>query len=235
MKKSTTFVVAVALVAIAGIVVSWVRRDSPAPRIAGGKQPSRRFLKVDKQASGEVDLLKLIDPSQDSVVGVWLSESGSLISPLVHDYTRLEIPCGPPEEYDLELVIERLGAPESFVIGLVGAGRQFTTHLDAKLFGSNSKVLSACCSGLRLIDGRADNETVRREPVLKPAGSSEVRCCVRKTGVSVLVNGMQIIDWKGSLSRLTLPRQWTVPNKGALFLGTYDCSYKISRAVLKPV
>jgi hypothetical protein len=238
MKKSTAFVLSVVILSMVGIVVTRSRQE-PQPEEKSPEAPRKarpdRFRMLPKESRDEVDLLTLIDPAQDAVSGTWRLEAGALISPSQTGYAKLEIPCGPSEEYDLVLSIERLGPKESFVVGLVGAGRQFTTHLDAKLFGKNSKLISPCTTGLRLIDGQAENETVRREPVLAEQGVSEVVCSVRKGGIAVQVNGQQIIDWKGNLARLSLPRQWTVPNKSALFLGTYDCPYRVSRAVLRPL
>ncbi len=58
---------------------------------------------------------------------------------------------------------------------------------------------------------------------------------VRKDGVVVSLDGKQAIRWQGSPSRLGLSDFFKVPRSKALFLGSWESSYRITRLYLTPV
>ncbi len=177
--------------------------------------------------AGAVDLLKLIDPVRDSVVGIWTFAEGALVSP-GGQWNRIQIPYAPPEEYDLTLVGTRTANLESLNIGLVGGGRQFLAILDG---------WKGTRYGLELVDGRPaqDNETTVLRQLFTNGQKSTVVCSVRKEGVRVSVDGNVLVDWKAGYSRLSLYPAWTVPSSEALLLGCYECVWRIDAMTLLPV
>lgn len=178
-------------------------------------------------ASGLVDLLKLIDPARDSVKGQWTFAEGALVSPAV-PWCRLQIPYAPPEEYDLTLVATRTVGLESVNIGLVGGGRQFLALLD----GWNGTK-----SGIDMVDGRnaSENETTIFRQTFTNNQKATVLCSVRKDSVRVTVDGNVIIDWKAGFDRLSLFPPWRVNSSQALALGCYDCVWRFDSITLRPV
>ncbi len=60
----------------------------------------------DEQWAKAVDLMPLIDPRKDAVVGLW-TKTGSALACDNLPLSRLEIPYRPPEEYDFKIVFSR--------------------------------------------------------------------------------------------------------------------------------
>jgi hypothetical protein len=77
--------------------------------------------------------------------------------------------------------------------------------------------------------------TTVRGRFLEQGRPSEVICTVRKDSVTVSVDGREIIHWTGDPSGLTLSDYWSTPTAEALFVGAYDCRYRITRIGLTPL
>jgi hypothetical protein len=176
-----------------------------------------------------IDLLKLIDLKKDSVAGTWTFEEGTLVT-TGKPFERIQIPYIPPEEYDVVVVSDRKGGSNSLNLGLALGEVQFMVILDAQINGE-------LASGLDLVDGvefyrnvtcTKDNPFIGDKPNL-------VVCSVRKTRISVKVNGKRIIDWKADTHRLSLFAQWKVPEKNTLFLGTWTGVVRYHKLELIPV
>jgi hypothetical protein len=58
---------------------------------------------------------------------------------------------------------------------------------------------------------------------------------VRKGSVAVQVNGNAVLEWKGEVKQLSLWPDWTVPEKRALFLGSWESVFRLDELVLTPV
>ncbi len=76
----------------------------------GGKQTAEPAkAKEEKSASHrEIDLLKIVDPARDAVLGKWSFVNGSLVGEPA-DGARIEIPYDPPEENDYRIVFVPTG------------------------------------------------------------------------------------------------------------------------------
>jgi hypothetical protein len=64
---------------------------------------------------------------------------------------------------------------------------------------------------------------------------SQIVCTIRKDGVQVDVDSQTVIDWQGEPSELSLSEYWQTPNANRLFIGAYDCRYRIHRITLRPI
>ena len=53
--------------------------------------------------------------------------------------------------------------------------------------------------------------------------------------VRVAVDGRDVIDWRGARERLSLSDYWRTRRDDVLFVGSYDCRYRISRLTLEPL
>jgi hypothetical protein len=92
-------------------------------------------------------------------------------------------------------------------------------------------------SALENVDGRnvADNPTRIEGDVFRQHRPAEIVCAVEAGAVSVTVDGRPWIAWKGSTDRLSLSDYWQTPRQEAMFLGAYDCRYRVLRATLEPL
>jgi serine/threonine protein kinase len=175
-----------------------------------------------------LDLLALVDLERDRVKGEWKKDGGTLVC--YEEFgARIEIPYLPPEEYELTVESERVSAVNTFVLGLVSGSRPFNVMLDYNP-GEN-----AFHSALEIVDGQnfAANETSRAGRVLPERGRFTVVCTVGRGEVTVQVDGKQVIDWCGDVSRLSPNAYWKTPHDQVLFVGGYLCSYRIHRLELK--
>ncbi len=90
-------------------------------------------------------------------------------------------------------------------------------------------------SAIENIDGKnVGNVSTQAGPVFVKGRPAQVICSVRKTGVQVQVDGRSVIDWTGEPTQLSLGDYWETPHKETLFLGAYDCRYRVSRLTLTP-
>ena len=176
----------------------------------------------------EVELLPLVDPEQDGVSGKWTKGESGLTSPKGFG-ARIELPYAPPEEYDLTMIVEPLDEPNGLILGQRSGGQRFLVLLG---YAAGETPLSA----IENIDGRnVGNASTMAGPVFVKGRPAQVICTVRKTGVTVRVDGRVAIDWTGEPKQLALGEYWETPHKETLFLGAYDCRYRISRVSLTPV
>lgn len=163
-------------------------------------------------AGPAIDLLGRIDPRRDAVEGDWRLSKGVLTFAGDKEWSRIQVPYHPPEEYDLTVVAERVRGTEILILGLVVGGRQATVVLDG--WGGG-------VSGLERIDGKVsqDNETTHRGWRFANGKPTTIVCKVRKSGVAVTCDGRQIVDWRGEAERLSVVGGWKVPDEKQLFLG----------------
>lgn len=175
--------------------------------------------------AGVIDLVSLLEPEKDAVLGRWQVSDGTLISPLDR-WARIQIPYVPPDEYDLKIVVERKEGLYSFEIGLAYRGNQFHIGFDGWQNGD--------ITGLNLVNGRdgSQNETTYRGKLILKDVPTTVLCSVRATGVAVRVGDKLIFDWKGDPSSLGASSWWNIPRRDTLFIGAWESRFRIQRLSL---
>jgi serine/threonine-protein kinase len=184
-----------------------------------------------KEPPGSIDLLRLIDPKSDVVSGEWRFEgTGLVLSQTSAPQPRVQVPYAPPEEYDLVVIAERLAGSESLNLGISCRGYSSQVVIDGW-------PQDGFRSGLHYLDGREgrSNETTHKGRVLQNGKPSMIVCSVRFGMLTVSVDGMQVIDWKGNYSRLSMAKDWVVPDPKALWIGATSSPYRITRMWLMPV
>ena len=140
---------------------------------------------------------------------------------------RLELPYTPSAEYRVNVVAEPLDDPNALTLGLTTGSNRFLC-----LFGfrQNNQYHSA----IENIDGQnVGNETTIAGRLFRRGRLSQVSVTVRKTGVRMTVDGSRIVDWKGRPGQLTLDDYWKTPNAASLFIGSYNCRYRIYRVTVE--
>ncbi len=200
-----------------------VKKSGAAGGNTGGQESS---------AKGQVvDLLKLIDPSRDTLRGTWKLEGATLTC---DSASALVIPCSLPEEYSLTIVAERGTGKGCFAVGLIVGASPCMVRID-------SIVTREYTSGISQIDGQKpeDNESTYHGQVLQQGAAHTIECAVRKAGqeratVTVTVDGKKVIDWTGAISRLSLPLRNPLLNSHP-WLESFKSSFSISKLELRPI
>lgn len=174
-----------------------------------------------------VDLLKHIDPDIDAVHGEWQMTEEGLLSPS-GESSRLQVPFYPPDDYELRVVAQRMSGKETLSIGLVADGRQTLMAIDG--WGGN-------VGGFDLLDGKsADRNSTRYEgQVFDDERPKEIVCTVHPQSIRVTSDDKVLVDWHGDARRLSIARQWSVPDELGLALGSWDASFLISKFELRPL
>lgn len=190
--------------------------------------PRRRSPpQVVKDAAGRIDLLKTVDPSLDSVRGIWHRWEGPLTVPMER-YAQLQIPVDAPPAYVIDAEVTRANGEELFGFGLIVGGRQVLLLIDG---------LGGEITGLHRLDGkRANANASTRKGKLLPTGQ-KVQLQVRVTPDSVRLSadGKPVLDWTGDPERLSLDPNWEAPRKDRLFLACYETKILISSLILTPI
>lgn len=186
----------------------------------------------------EIDLLAMASPKREGEeaekkdvswsLGDWSWSDGVLTSPKRFG-ARLQLPYSPPDEYRLTVVLEPLDEPNGLLLGNVSGGNQFAT-----LFSYRTP--NGYANAIENIDGRnVGNESTERGAVFTRGRVSQVVVTVKKTGVSMMVDGRRLINWQGNPASLSLSEYWATPDTKAMFLGAYDCRYRFYRVTLEPL
>jgi len=187
----------------------------------------KRLSEAEVALRGFIDLLRLIDPSKDSVATTWKLENG-VLTPGMNFRSRLQIPYQPPEEYDLTYVLTTTGDGNPMIFGLVAGPVQFNVALE----GWGRNILSG-----------ADKKEIN-PPFTKALnyGSGDtfgkentIVISVRKAGFYITVNGTKSLSWNGPYAKLTNPDDWKVPSPQALYIGTWDRPLEIKKIALTPI
>ena len=169
---------------------------------------------ADQPEPGMIDLLALIDPEKDAVMGKWQKQNGKLVSSPT-GITRLEIPYQPPEEYDFKITFTRMAGDEFTVAQcLFKSDRHFMWQVGHT---GNTFV------GFERINdhGVDDNPSgIKRFPVLTNgrAHTSEVR--VRNTGVTGYLDGQPVCQWNTDYSDMSCWAGFSPRQENLLALAT---------------
>jgi hypothetical protein len=215
-----------------------VRLDPETTAPAGDVHPTDQvvFAEVgDVVIEEAIDLLRVIDPSRDAVSGQWSlaaaneEQPAALLSPKAFG-ARIEIPQPVPQEYQLIVIAEPLDEPNGLILGQISGGRRFAVLLG---YAPDGKQVSA----IENIDSSnvQTNETRVEGQLFRKRQPSQIIITVQASGVSATVDGRKLIDWRGDPSRLSLSDYWQTRRQDVLFLGCYDCRYRVTRITLQPL
>lgn len=190
------------------------------------EKPKKAPKKAAVVQTGPMDLLKLADV-KDGIGGQWELVSGVLTSGNA-PYAKLPFKYTPPEEYQIETTVERVSGNDALTFGLVLEGRQFTAVIDA---------YEGTTAGLEMIAGKraTENATRFKGKQTISAKPAQVMINVRKTEISLSVNGRKLFNWKAEPEKLSLVVEWAVPQKDCLFVGGYQSTFKFTRFDVTPL
>lgn len=179
-----------------------------------------------------VNLLSMIDPERDTVRGEWDLEDG-VLSSSGEQTLVLQIPYQPPEEYDLTVGVKRMGGTDSVGIGVVVAGVQAVICIDG--YPTNGNALS----GFEMVDGKIlrDQATpaYKGKPLIEGTKPTVIVVQVRKSSLTLLVNGKRIGSMEGVAGRLSNRADSGTPDPKALFLGGWNGGMGFTEIRLTPL
>lgn len=200
------------------------KKSQPAVRPVIGVVPTTPEV----EPTQAIDLLKSIDVERDSVAGQWRFEGPTLVAP-VKEFARIQVPYAPPEEYELQIVLEKPPVVQGLVIGLPAGDKHGLLILD--MAAQDSALSFLAIEGVKL----EDNPTIHRGLVLEDGKPNTLSVRARKTGIQVECNGVTIIDWEGDKARLAGQDAWSFPNKAQFGIGCWNIEMRITKLELKPI
>ena len=173
------------------------------------------ILRLDPVKPAILDLLPLIVPAKDQVVGQWsLNPAGELLSDTTAD-ARLQIPYKPPAEYDLRISFTRATGNDAMAPILVGGGHQFQFFVA----GFNNTVCGF--DSVNGLDPSQNETTNKRSAWLKNGQRYEALFQVRRSGAEAFLDGKHISEMKTNFSNVMIDDRFALKNQGVLGLGTY--------------
>ncbi len=161
---------------------------------------------------GSVQLLPLIDPIKDAVLGRWRMRDEALVCADDVQAARLQIPYEPPEEYDFRIVFTRTEGEEP-------VGQLFSQDERPALWVMGHWCNS--CFGFEMVKGRTANNNPLTVWTPHSLANNRVYSSVlqvRKNGVRAFLDGRLMNEWKTDFSDASRQRLWKLPNERALGL-----------------
>ncbi len=190
----------------------------------------KRLAEIEESQPGQLNLLRLIDLKQDPY-GEWSFEGASLCSP-DDKYTRVLIPYGTPDEFDLSAVVERVQGTDAVLFGFVRGTVTVAVWIDgfSNLGGR---------SGLEMVDGTLfdKNPASVQSPLLTNGKPSTVVISVRKSAIVATIDGKGLVNFQGNFNRMAGLNVafWKVVNWKGMYLGTCGSRYRITKLTLMPI
>ena len=215
-----------------------IANETPKPQQPGGNSKGGVGVSVppaepkpDSEAES-VDLLAQVDVGRGAVKGEWTMTPEGLLGKLAPKRQIFDLQHTPPEEYDFEIEFTvREGFLEAaqmvpiqnqtlqWKIGFGGAepGRYvFGPALDGKVFTDPERKAAKAA-----------------RPRFKPNERHRSLLEVRKDSVRAVVDGEQIIHWKGDLTHFTGESGATLPNPAHLGLATWNTEIVFHKAEVR--
>jgi len=183
------------------------------------------------ESKSPIDLLGLVEIKRDSVSGEFKMSGGSLITPIAGAVNRLQIPYIPPADaYDVLMTVQRLEGPNALFIGLALDGQQFFVGIDN---ATNNEF-----TGIWNVDGKpgdGPNETTKKGHFLPMSKTVNILCSVKKSGVTLSIDGRPVMTYSGASTRLSLPSGYGGPEKNSLWIGSWGSKFQVTKMTLTPI
>jgi hypothetical protein len=201
----------------------WV--DQAAPNASGliKIRIQKRLDDIESLQPGYVNLLKLVDPAKDGVLGSWKMEEGKLIGPTGR-LVRLEFPYQPPAEYDYKIVYTRLSGANNVSQVLSRQGKSFMWIMEL----AQSRCAFGLCGGKWITDtGNASLTTITA--TMNDAGPHTSLLEVRKDRIRCYYDGTLIRDYKTDFSDLSMHSDWKLRSEQVMGLGLWDSATEFQK------
>jgi hypothetical protein len=208
----------------------WLEKAQPNATGVLKLKVEKRLGELEEAEPGSINLLKMVDTKIDAVGGTWTMENGTLISGK-EEWARIQLPYTPPDEYDLMVVTDRREGMDALGIGLGQGKNVFSVWVD----GHPAK---GGRTGLDSLDGMLieNSPAAVKGTFLTNSKPSTIVVGVRKSGVSVSIDGKTVLNWQGPTTRLSRSPVWQPKDpKAPLLVGAFGSRYYFTKIVLTPV
>ncbi|HZN34853.1 MAG TPA: hypothetical protein VFB80_13585, partial [Pirellulaceae bacterium] len=215
-------------------------KNLPAPSAADAaapQLPSARSMLARSKTFERVDLLAALNDQTIRTSGWTVNPGYAHVSSA--DFARLQAPTSPTGEYQVGLRLRRTSSSSSqngmFVIGLPHARSQFLLVLDFPIPGQGYASFLTLSNAKRPEDNPTFQLQAGQTHRLTTSREYFVACTVAPNQIQVLLDGESLINYQGDMNRLTMPREWSVPDARSLFLGSHQGSFSIYSWVMAPL
>jgi hypothetical protein len=169
-----------------------------------------------------VNVLALVDPVDDAVVGAWTMDGAALDVTRASSHARLQIPLVVPDELDWIVTARRLEGRDGLVLGFPFGRAVAIASVDD----------NEARSGLGYCDGR--NVGSRDGDVWSSEKDVTLLLRVRRGGASLIVDGRSFIEWTGDRAREAHDPRLTTWDRRRPFLATH-VRFRITRMEIVPI
>jgi hypothetical protein len=207
----------------------WLEKAQPNATGVLKLKVEKKLAEIEDAEPGVVNLLRMIDLKQDLIAGDWSLDGGVLqCSP--SEFSRMQIPYAPPEEYDLLLTIERKQGGDATAVGLVHGNANFVFWIDGH-------PADGWKTGFSMLDGKWVNQNPTSLTGAQTTNNQPFTLLIalRKSGITVSLDGKVILTWQGNYSRLSPCPQFKSRDAKALMVGAFGCRTAFSKIQLTPV
>jgi predicted Ser/Thr protein kinase len=176
--------------------------------------------------TGWIDLLRPVDPDQQTVVGSWRKVDGALTVDATPN-ARLMLPYQPPREYDFEVVFTRNSGSDSIALHFVDGDGQASFDIDAWM---------QHLAGIQMIAGRTleDNPSRVDNQRLENGRTYTAMVRVRRGRVEAYLDGDLLATYEGDGANLSMLELWQLPDSSVLGIGSYASETTFHRIRVRP-
>ncbi len=190
-----------------------------------------------KLPEGTIDLLARIDAARDHVYHHWQQDNkgwtkrDEILETPRGPFGVLEVPYYLPEEYELVADVERTEGDGLLGLLLVSGDARFNVEFD------NFPALG-WLTGFGRLDGHevkeVDAKEVHTGQLLPLEARRTITITVRKSAVNVECGGKKVIEYHGSLDRLSVAG-WPTRNPTFLQIQSYNGVFRIHKLTVRPL
>lgn len=181
--------------------------------------------------SREIDVLKRIDVTRDTVSGRWWlkpePDGGATLSSDEATPAKLKLPVEIPDEYDLFVEFSRRAGRQGIAVLCWARGHGFGFDVGAV---DNTMVSFQDVDGLHI---GQNSTTVRRPAWIVPGKRHTCLVQVRRDRIAGFFDGEQISTLETDFTNLTYAPTWGIPG-GGLGVGSWASPSAFHRIVLRP-
>ncbi|MDZ4286607.1 MAG: family 16 glycoside hydrolase, partial [Prosthecobacter sp.] len=178
-----------------------------------------------------VDLLAQVEVPRDAVKGRWKKVPTGIEVEKAAGPAMLEFNYEPPEEYDFIMEFTPKGEGSDVNQFLSAQDRSFAWKLD---LGGNSGLY-----GFDLLDGKdlygRKEAAAKVDKPLRTGQRYRSESQVRTDGLRALVDGEEVVNWRGDFKRLSLEDDFTLRNFRHLGVGSWGRSVAFHHAEVRVV
>lgn len=181
----------------------------------------------------EPDWLSKADPRANSVFPGWQAAGVGLEVSERIPRAILGFPGDLPEQYEMTFVLTRTGGSDAFAVALKSFDRSFSIAFDAVATHPDGPFTGIEVANNQYLDR---NPASRRGRQLPKDERKTLLIIVRKSGVTVKVDGQPVYAYAGDYRSLQFPiAQWTSSLRPGVYIASRNSGFEIEQFMIQPV